>query len=264
MSIDSELASKAIKEYEAMEKRKKLQQEVDFYSAMKGSLKFVSGYVKIIIVSIFIIILGGILIEILYRGGEIFSAVKIYIPLAIGSGLIFLFPVLLLSMAINIYLRKPINEMKIIKDDIMRLEIGIGLIPLVVEDLEDNLQKRISSIRNEIERETGICIPRLHIVDNPALKQFEYSFYICGKEMVKYEIENNKYLCIDPGNVKNKIDGKSTKDPTFGLPAILINKEQIGDTVDAGYIVADAQKIISTSLVHFIKINLFEIFSYNN
>ena len=161
-------------------------------------------------------------------------------------------------------MKQDFNEMKIIKDDIMRLEIGVGLIPLIDEDLEDNLQKRISSIRKEIEREIGISIPKIRVRDNLSLKEFEYSFYICGKEMVKYEIEYNKYLCIENGRVKNKIDGKCIKDPTFGLPAILINKEQIEDAVDAGYIVADAQDIISVSLRHFMKEKLFEIFTYDN
>ncbi|MCL2705907.1 MAG: flagellar biosynthesis protein FlhA [Spirochaetaceae bacterium] len=161
-------------------------------------------------------------------------------------------------------MKQDFNEMKIIKDDIMRLEIGVGLIPLIDEDLEDNLQKRISSIRKEIEREIGISIPKIRVRDNLSLKEFEYSFYICGKEMVKYEIEYNKYLCIDPGNVKNKINGKNIKDPVFGLPTILINKEQIESALDAGYYVADAQCIISTSLSCFIKEKLFEIFSYDD
>jgi len=291
--INSELASCIITEYEAMENRKRLQKEVNLYSAIDRGFNYVSGYYKIIILSIFIIILGGILIEILHHGGEIFSAIKIYIPLAIGSGVIFLLPVLLLSMTVSFYLRKSVNEekkilyqdlkpvneeiikkiksinqnlneMKIIQDDIIRLEIGLGLIHLVDEYFENNLLKRISLIHKEIERETGICIPRIRIRDNINLKEFEYSFYICGKEMIKYEIEYNKYLCIENGRVKNKIDGKCIKDPTFGLPAILINKEQIEDAVDAGYIVADAQDIISVSLRHFMKEKLFEIFTYDN
>jgi flagellar biosynthesis protein FlhA len=154
--------------------------------------------------------------------------------------------------------------MRIIPTDIMRLELGIGLIPLVNKDLRSNLPERIKRIRREIEEETGICMPIVHIVDNIELKEFEYSFYIRGKEMVKYEIKRNKYLCIDDGSVKNKVEGKEIKDPTFGLPAILINKNQIKEAADAGYTIADAPGIIAVNLKYLIKKEICKIFTYDN
>jgi flagellar biosynthesis protein FlhA len=154
--------------------------------------------------------------------------------------------------------------MRIIPTDIMRLELGIGLIPLVDKDLRLNLPERIKRIRREIEKETGICMPIVHIVDNMKLKEFEYSFYIRGKEMVKYEIKRNKYLCLDNGNVKNKVEGKEIKDPTFGLPAILINKNQIKEAADAGYTIVDALGIIAVNLKYLIKKEICKIFTYDN
>ncbi|MCL2704736.1 MAG: FHIPEP family type III secretion protein [Spirochaetaceae bacterium] len=106
MSIDSELAREWIVEYEVMEKRKRVQKEVALYSAMDGVSKFVSGHIKIIIISIFVIILGGVLIEVLYRGEEIISAIKIYLPLSIGSGIVFLLPVFLVLAAVGFIFKK--------------------------------------------------------------------------------------------------------------------------------------------------------------
>jgi flagellar biosynthesis protein FlhA len=155
------------------------------------------------------------------------------------------------------------NGMKIIPTDIIRLEIGWGLIPLVDKNLSYNLLERIKVMRKNIEEETGISIPSIRIRDNPRLTDFGYSFYIRGKKLVNYEIKHNKHLCIDGGKVKNKIDGKEIKEPVFGVPAILINKNQIKEAADAGYTIVDASGIIMTNLEHLIKENIAKIFTYD-
>jgi flagellar biosynthesis protein FlhA len=155
------------------------------------------------------------------------------------------------------------NGMKIVPTDIMRLEIGWGLIPLFDKNLSDNLLERIKVMRKSIEEETGISIPSIRIRDNSGLTDFGYSFYIRGKKLVNYEIKRNKYLCIDGGKVKNKINGKEIKDPVFGVPAILINKNQIKEAADAGYTIVDAPGIIMTNLEHLIKENIAKIFTYD-
>ena len=157
------------------------------------------------------------------------------------------------------------NVMELIPTDIMRLEIGFGLIPLADSDLEDNLVKRIKILRKDIEDETGISIPSIHILDNcKYLAPFEYSFYIRGKEMVKYEIKQNKFLCIASGKVKKIANAKEIKDPVFDCPVILINKNQIKEANNAGYItIVDAPAIIMTHLGYLIKENISEVFTYD-
>jgi flagellar biosynthesis component FlhA len=104
------------------------------------------------------------------------------------------------------------NEMEIIQTDIMRLELGLGLIPLVNEDLKHNLLERIKAMRKKIEKETGISIPSIRIMDNPiGLSEFEYSFYIRGRKMVQYKINHNKYLCSSEGTVKKRLTVKKLK-----------------------------------------------------
>jgi flagellar biosynthesis protein FlhA len=155
------------------------------------------------------------------------------------------------------------DGMKIIPTDIMRLEVGAGLIPLVDKNLEFNLLDRIKKMRKDIEEEIGISIPLIHILSNFELKQFEYSFFIRGREVVKYEIKQNSYLCLSNGTIKYKIEGKNIKDPVFGLPALLINKKQVKEAGEAGYVIADAPCIIMTNLEYLIKINISEIFTYD-
>jgi flagellar biosynthesis protein FlhA len=156
------------------------------------------------------------------------------------------------------------NGMKIIPTDMMRLEIGLGLIPLFDKNLRYNLRERITVMRKNIEEETGISIPSIRIRDNPRLTDFEYAFYVRGEKLVNYEIKHNKYLCIANGKIKNKIDGKEIKEPVFGTPAILINKNQIKEAADAGYTIADAPCIIMTNLEYLIKENIAKIFTYDS
>lgn len=152
------------------------------------------------------------------------------------------------------------NSMKIKPYDIMTLYIGVGLIPLVEDN---NLLIRIKNMRSQIALETGIIIPSIRILDDLKLRQFEYSFFIKKKQIIKNSIKHNKYLCLINGNEKNKIEGIKTKDPVFKMPAILINKNQIKEAGEAGYTVVDTPIIIITHLNNIIKEHLYEIFTYD-
>ncbi|MCL2791627.1 MAG: flagellar biosynthesis protein FlhA [Spirochaetaceae bacterium] len=110
MSIDAELASGALTESEAMNKRKRLQKEVDFYAAMDGASKFVSGNVKIGILTILINIIGGIIIGMIYQGQTITGALVTYVTLTIGDGLVTQFPSLLIATATGIIVTRSISD----------------------------------------------------------------------------------------------------------------------------------------------------------
>ncbi|MCL2295256.1 MAG: flagellar biosynthesis protein FlhA [Spirochaetes bacterium] len=110
MSIDAELASGALTEEEAMAKRKRLQKELDFYSTMDGASKFVSGNVKIGILVIFINIIGGMIVGMVYRNETFGSALANYISLTIGDGLVCQFPMLLVSTATGIIVTRSISD----------------------------------------------------------------------------------------------------------------------------------------------------------
>jgi len=110
MSIDSELASGAINEEEAMQKRRRLQKEVDFYSAMDGATKFVSGNVKIGILTILVDIIGGMIIGMVYHGEPFNIALVNYVTLTIGDGLVTQFPSLLIATATGIIVTRSVSD----------------------------------------------------------------------------------------------------------------------------------------------------------
>ena len=99
LSIDSQVSSGAISQEEGMRRKAALKQEVDFYSAMDGASKFVSGNVKVGILITLVNIFGGLVVGICFKNELFGDAVRNYTTLTIGDGLVTQFPALLISTA---------------------------------------------------------------------------------------------------------------------------------------------------------------------
>ena len=106
MGIDIEYSSSSITEEEAQRRKTQIQKESNFYGSMDGAGKFITGYEKVKLYIIAVIIIGGILIGTLYNGKSVNEAIVTYIPLAVGSGILFLIPSLLVSIAMGITVTK--------------------------------------------------------------------------------------------------------------------------------------------------------------
>ncbi|MBR1911462.1 MAG: FHIPEP family type III secretion protein [Treponema sp.] len=100
--IQNELNSGAITEQEAAAKKEKIRQEVDFYSAMDGASKFVSGNVKAGIFITALNLIGGFIIGMVWGGMKFNDALESYVKLTIGDGLMSQLPALMLSFATGI------------------------------------------------------------------------------------------------------------------------------------------------------------------
>ncbi len=98
-AVDNELNSGAITEEVAQQKRTDIQRDIDFYSAMDGSSKFVSGNVKAGIFITVINLLAGLITGMALRHEPFANAVSTYCRLTIGDGLLSQLPSLLLSFA---------------------------------------------------------------------------------------------------------------------------------------------------------------------
>ncbi|RLB26626.1 MAG: flagellar biosynthesis protein FlhA [Deltaproteobacteria bacterium] len=137
--------------------------------------------------------------------------------------------------------------------DLLELEIGYGLIPLVDNQAQGNLLERIRALRKQYALDMGLIIPSLHIRDNLELKPNEYAICIKGNEVARGELMMDHYLAIDPGDVKARIEGIPTKEPAFGLPALWIAPEKKGDAQLAGYTVVDLSSVIITHLSEIVR-----------
>ncbi len=154
---------------------------------------------------------------------------------------------------------KESEEEIISQPETITLEIGYSLIPYIDESSNAELIKRIKSLRKQLSKELGIVIPLVHIKDNLELKPGEYRVLIRDVEVTRGEIEPNRFLAIDTGSTKGKIEGKETKDPTFGLKAYWIDESQKEKASMLGYTVVDIPTVIITHLSETIKAHSYEI-----
>ena len=110
MAIDADLNSGAITEQEADKRRKEIRREADFYGAMDGASKFISGDVMAGLIITVINVLGGWAIGVWKRGEPLSEAAKTYTLLTIGDGLIAQIPALLISVATGIIVTRAASE----------------------------------------------------------------------------------------------------------------------------------------------------------
>ncbi len=142
--------------------------------------------------------------------------------------------------------------------DVMELEVGYGLIPLVDEDQNGNLLARIRSIRRQFALDMGVIVPSLHLRDNLQLKPGEYVVQIKGNRVASAEIMIDHFLAMDPGDARHAIKGIETLEPAFNLPALWIPDAKKDEAVMAGYTVVDPSTVIATHLTEVFKQNLHE------
>lgn len=137
--------------------------------------------------------------------------------------------------------------------DILKLEVGYGLISLVDEEQGGNLLERIRSIRKQFAQEMGIIVPPLHVRDNLQMNPGQYSILIKGIDVATGEIMMGYLLAMNPGDVTAEIDGIPTTEPAFGLPALWITEDQKEKAQLAGYTVVDPSTVVATHLAEVIR-----------
>jgi len=143
--------------------------------------------------------------------------------------------------------------------DSLSLEIGFGLVPLVDREKNGELLDRIRAIRRQIAQDIGIVIPPVHIVDNTQLKPSEYSILLRGNEVARGELFLGSFMAMDPGGAKGKIEGITTREPTYGLPAVWIKEKQKERAMAGGYTVVDPATVLVTHLSQIIKTHAHEL-----
>lgn len=333
MAIEAEFNSGTLSEEEMTRKKLELEREVDFYGAMDGASKFVSGNVKVGILITVVNIIGGLIVGTTIHGESLANALYTYVSLTVGDGLVSQFPALLISTATGLIVTRAISDGTFGSDvatqfgrqsriywvatvfllalallpgfpwyilvpmagltglvarrlslrdraearaaleqsaekprepahaepthvaplDPLSMELGYGLIPLVDKEKGAELLDRITSIRRETALELGLVVPRIRIIDNMRLGPSDYSLKIRGVEVGRGTIRMNQYLCINPGGLREDIEGEETRDPAFGLAAKWIREDQRERAERAGYTVVDPPSIVATHLTEVIK-----------
>jgi flagellar biosynthesis protein FlhA len=110
MAIEAEYNAGAITEDEARQRKKDIQKEADFYGAMDGASKFVSGNVKIGIFITIINLVAGLIFGMIFRSEPFSVAIQTYASLTIGDGLLSQLPSLFVSVATGIIVTRAVSD----------------------------------------------------------------------------------------------------------------------------------------------------------
>ena len=136
--------------------------------------------------------------------------------------------------------------------DVLGLEVGYRLIPLVDRSQDGELLKRIRGLRKKFAQEIGFLSAPVHIRDNLELRPNAYRLTLKGVSIGTGEAYPGMFLAINPGRVSGQLAGTPTEDPAFGLPAVWIEAALREQAHVFGYTVVDASTVVATHLNHVI------------
>ncbi len=344
ISIDADLNAGVIDQATAKKRREVLAQESDFFGAMDGASKFVSGDAIAGLLILMINLIGGLAIGMIQHDLSASEAGKIYTLLTIGDGLVSQIPSLLLSLATAIIVTRvttteSISEqagsqlanpsalfisaiilvilglvpgmpqlmfislaavtaglgLLVIKSeveeeatqeavaqaaatseatkdldwddvdqvDLIGLEIGYGLIPLVNPETGGELMSRVKGVRKKLSAELGFLVQPVRIRDDLNIDPDSYNIVLKGVVRGKGEIKVGRELAINPGQVYGELQGTPTREPAFGLEAVWIEPSQRDVARTLGYTVVDASTAIATHLNKVLRENSADLLSHD-
>jgi len=342
MAIDADLSSGLIDEAEARARRKRLEDESNFFGAMDGASKFVRGDAIAGLMITFINIVGGILVGVGQQGLGFGDAAAAYTLLTVGDGLVSQIPALIVSTAAGLLVSKsgvdgsvdkalfgqmgryprafgmssamltalallpgipavpfmtlagisgiaawqlskrreqeaadvaaeaepaaaPAEEpiSTALHIDLVRLELGYGLLGLINSQQGHRLTDQIKALRRQVATEMGFVMPSVRIQDNMQLPANAYVIRVKDIDAGHGDVRPNMLLVMDPRGDKIGLAGEETTEPTFGLPAMWINEANREEAAFRGYTVVDAPTVITTHLTEVIKDHMAELLSYS-
>ncbi|MCB1692962.1 MAG: flagellar biosynthesis protein FlhA [Pseudomonadales bacterium] len=344
MAIDADLNAGAITQDQARTRREEIGRESDFYGAMDGASKFVRGDAIAGILILFINVIGGFAIGMIYHNLSAAQAAENYVLLTIGDGLVAQVPSLLLSAATAILVTRVSDSQdmgqqvvsqlfaspkglmvagcvllilglipgmpnivflllaagllgagylikerqsrtpELIEDapkddvaptnaelswedvpsvDIIGLQVGYRLIPMVDAGQGGELLARIKGIRKKLSQDIGFLIQPVHIKDNLDLDPNQYRITMLDVPLGEGKVYPGKHLAINPGQSLGKLDGIRTTDPAFGLEAVWIEAHQRDEAQAIGYTVVDASTVIATHLSELLKSHAHDLLGHD-
>ena len=147
--------------------------------------------------------------------------------------------------------------------DVIGLEVGYRLIPLVDREQGGQLMNRIKGVRKKLSQELGFLVQSVHIRDNLDLSPNAYRITLNGVPVGEADVFVDRELAINPGKVFGELRGTPTKDPAFGLDAVWIEVTQRDQAQTMGYTVVDASTVVATHLSELLQTHAHELLGHD-
>ncbi len=146
--------------------------------------------------------------------------------------------------------------------DVIGLEVGYRLIPMVDKNQGGQMMSRIKGVRKKLSQELGFLIQAVHIRDNLDLTPNSYRIILMGVPVGEGEVYPEKELAINPGQIFGELNGIKTKDPTFGLEAVWIDANMRDEAQTLGYTVVDSSTVVATHMSHLLQNHAHELLGH--
>jgi flagellar biosynthesis protein FlhA len=147
--------------------------------------------------------------------------------------------------------------------DIIGLEVGYRLIPLVDKAQQGDLLARIKGVRKKMSQDIGFLIPSVHIRDNLDLGPNRYRIKLMGVSVAEADVYPEKELAINPGQVFGDVEGVAVKDPAFGLDAVWIDAADKANAQSLGYTVVDSSTVVATHMNKILQLHVSELLGHD-
>jgi len=143
--------------------------------------------------------------------------------------------------------------------DLLELEVGYELVPMVDSSNGGDLIERIRGLRRQFAIDLGFIVPPIHIRDNVRLNASQYRLMLKGVQIATGTVMKHHFLAMDPGGIDIDLPGIPTKESAFGLDALWISEADKERAQFAGYTVVDPSTVITTHLTEVIRVHAHEI-----
>jgi flagellar biosynthesis protein FlhA len=147
--------------------------------------------------------------------------------------------------------------------DLVGLEIGYGLIPLVNAETGGQLMTRVKGVRKKLSAELGFLIQPVRIRDALNIDPDSYHIVLKGVIRGRGKVKVGREMAINPGQVYGTLEGATTTEPAFGLEAVWIEPSQRDHARALGYTVVDAATAVATHLNKVLRDNASDLLSHD-
>ena len=146
--------------------------------------------------------------------------------------------------------------------DLLRVELGYGLLPLINDVQGHRITDQIKALRRQLAQEMGFVMPAVRILDNMQIGANEYRIRVKEVDAGKGELFPGSFLVMDPKGLPIDLPGTHTTEPAFGLPATWVGSALREEASFRGFTVVDPGTVLTTHLTEVLKSHMSELLSY--
>lgn len=147
--------------------------------------------------------------------------------------------------------KEPVEELLDI--DRISVHVGVRLITMVDPRKSNTIFDRIGAMRRQFAQQLGIVVPLVRLRDDLNLEPNAYEIRLSDIPVAKGFLEPDMFLAMDPGGVREKVNGIKTTEPVYGLPACWITADKKETAELSGYTIIDPESVFITHLAETLK-----------